>query len=430
MQLWETVIIKKVFVSYNWSRKPIGHEVPMGGMRPANTFCCFKYLNYLCIVKLTLKIKLLPTDEQVKALLKTIKEANACCNAISDIAWEKRIFNQFKIHKEVYHNLKSSTNFSAQVLVRCISKVADAYKLDKKKKRTFYKLGSITYDSRILSYKGSTVSIWSVDGRLKMPFVCHNRNYLPYIKGEADLVFKKGKFYLFQTVDIPDTDIEDVEDFIGVDFGLTDIAVTSDGIKHSAKWLNQYREKRQKVRGSIQRKGTKGRKKSCKRGCAKLLKRLKGKERTTATIQNHTIAKHIVQSAKEQGKGIAIEDLTNIRFTSKRRNKKFRTKLGHWSFGQLRSFLEYKAALNGVKLVVVEPAYTSKTCSICHHIGNRNNKSFKCNNCGHNEDADVNASKNIATLGASVNMPEKQSMYSCSVHYLGLKPIPSLCVGG
>lgn len=382
-------------------------------------------------MKLTLKIKLLPSKEQADLLLKTIKEANAVCDTISEIAWEKKIFNQFKIHNEVYHSLKGSTNLSAQVLVRCISKVADAYKLDKKTKRTFKPLGSITYDSRILSYKGNTVSIWSVGGRLKMPFVCHNLNYLPYIKGEADLLFRKGKFYLFQTIDVVEDDMKDVEEFIGVDFGLTDIAVTSDGTKHSAEWLNQYREKRQKVRGSIQRKGTKGKTRSCKRGCAKLLKRLKGKERTTATIQNHTIAKHIVQSAKEQGKGIAIEDLTNIRFTSKRRNKKFRTKLGRWSFGQLRSFLEYKAALSGVKLVVVEPAYTSKTCSVCRHIGDRNNKSFKCNNCGNNMDADVNASLNIATLGRVVDHAGESDMYSCSVHYLGSKPIPSaLAVGG
>jgi len=86
--------------------------------------------------------------------------------------------------------------------------------------------------------------------------------------------------------------------------------------------------------------------------------------------------------------------------------------------------------LNSVKLVVVQPAYTSKTCSDCKHIGKRSNKSFKCENCGHNEDADINASKNIATLGAVINQPEKSDMYSCSVHYLGLKPMSPLCAGG
>lgn len=374
-------------------------------------------------MKLTLKIRLLPTDEQAKGLLQTIKEANKACNQISDIAWEQKAFQQFRLHNASYHTIKGCTNLSSQVIVRCISKVADAYKLDRKAKRIFKPLGSISYDSRILTYKtNNIVSIWSVDGRLKMPFACHNDNYLPYIKGEADLLYRKGKFYLFQTVDIVEDDIKDVETFLGVDFGVTDIAVTSDGTKHSAEWLNQYREKRQKVRSSIQRKGTKGKTQSCKRGCAKLLKRLKGKERTTATIQNHTIAKHIVQSAKKQGKGIAIEDLTNIRFTSKRRSKKFRTKLGRWSFGQLRSFLEYKSALSGVKLVVVEPAYTSKTCSVCHHIGNRCNKSFKCNNCGNDMDADVNASLNIATLGRVVNHAGELDMYSCSIHHLSSKP--------
>ena len=385
-------------------------------------------------MKLTLKIKLLPTDEQANLLLDTMKEANTVCNAISDIAWEKKIFNNFKLHHEVYHKYKATFNLSSQMLIRQIAKVADAYKLDKKVKRQFKPLGSIAYDSRIMTYKSNNiVSLWCIGGRQKIKFVCHNPSYLPYIKGEADLVYKKGKFYLFQTVDIPEQDVEDIEEFIGCDFGLTTIIATSDGINHSAEWLNTYREHRQKVRSSIQAKADTS-KRSTKRNCRKLSKRLSGKERTTATILNHTIAKSIVKSAKEQGKGIAIEDLTNIRFTSKRRNKKFRTKLGRWNFGQLRSFLEYKSLLNGVQLVVVEPAYTSQTCSCCKHIGKRNSKAFKCTNQNCEVDvldSDYNASLNIASLGrAYVNHAEKSDMF-CSLHsYSGLKPIPSLCVDG
>lgn len=360
-------------------------------------------------MKLTLKIKLLPTGKQAELLLDTIKLANSACNIISKTAWEQRIFNQFKIHHACYHSVKESTNLTAQVIVRCISKVSDAYKLDKKTERQFNEFGSITYDCRILKYKHSVASIWCIGGRQKIPFVCHNQKYLPYIKGEADLVYKGNKFYLFQTVEVPEEDVADVEEFIGVDFGLNEIAVTSDGVIHSASWLNEYREKRQKIRSSLQSKGT--------RGARKLLKRLSGRERTTATIINHTISKSIVKAAKEQGKGIAIEDLTGIRFTSKRRSKKFKTKLGNWSFHQLRYFLEYKAKRDGVKLVVVNPAYTSKTCSSCYHIGDRRNKAFKCKNCGHNEDADINASKNIATLGGIIACPERCNMYSCAVHY-------------
>jgi IS605 OrfB family transposase len=376
-------------------------------------------------MKLTLKIKLLPTDQQANLLLDTMKEANAVCNAISDIAWQDKIFNQFKIHSRCYYGIKSSFNLSSQVIIRCISKVTDSYKIDRKVKRTFRELGGITYDPRILTYKpNDIVSLWAIGGRIKIPFVCHNRNYLPYIKGEADLVYKKGKFYLFQTVEVPDEDIADIEKFIGVDFGLTTIAYTSDNVEFSADGLNKYREHRQKVRSSIQSK--------CTRNSRKLLKRLSGKERTHSSIVNHTIAKQIVQSAKSQNKGIAIEDLTGIRFTSKRRNKKFKTKLGKWNFNQLRAYITYKAQLNGVSLVVVPPAYTSQTCHSCNNIGKRTNKVFKCTNTNckvDTIDADYNASKVISLLAGSINNPVKSTMF-CSLHSLsGLKPIRSL-VGG
>jgi transposase len=79
--------------------------------------------------------------------------------------------------------------------------------------------------------------------------------------------------------------------------------------------------------------------------------------------------------------------------------------------------LEYKSRLSGVRFVVVNPAYTSQTCSSCYYIGTRTNKSFKCKNCGNNMDADANASLNIATLGAVINQPEKSEIYSCAVHF-------------
>jgi len=376
-------------------------------------------------MKLTLKIKLLPTDEQAILLLETMKEANTVCNEISNVAWEKRIFNNFKLHHEVYHDYRPKFKLSSQVLIRCIAKVADSYKTDKKTKREFRPLGGISYDSRIMTYRpNDIVSLWAIGGRLKIPFVCHNRNYLPYIKGEADLVYKKGKFYLFQTVDVPDTEIEDIEEFIGVDMGLIELATLSNGKTFSSKKLNDYREKRQKVRSSLQSKGTKS--------CKKVLKRLSGKERTTSTIINHTISKQIVQLAKSEGKGIAIEDLKGIRFSANKKGKEFRTRVGKWNFNQLRSFLTYKCLLNGVKLIDVPPMYTSKTCNNCFNIGNRQGKKFTCNNCNSVFDADENAAKNIALLGMSINHPEKPSMLYCKVHlFLGLKPIPSLfSVGG
>lgn len=346
---------------------------------------------------MTLQIKLLPNDVQAKSILDTIKKSNTVCNEISEIAWKEKEFNQYRLHNKVYHPIKGTSGLSAQMIVRCICKVADSYKLDKKAKRTFKPLGSIAYDARILSYKENSVSIWSVDSRLKIPFVCYRPDWIPHIKGEADLITRRGKFFLLQTVEIPEDEIKDVEEFLGVDFGLVNIATMSDGEIMSGKPLKTYREKRQKVRSSLQSKGTKG--------CKKVLKRLSGKERRTSSIVNHTIAKRIVAKAVKENKGIALEQLKGIRNSAKKKKKKFRSKVGKWNFYDLRQKIEYKAKRVGVPVTLINPAYTSQECSQCHKIGSRNGESFKCPHCGYEAHADVNAARNIS--GRAVNHAEK-----------------------
>jgi len=359
-----------------------------------------------------MQIKLKFDTEQKKFLLGTIKEANAACNELSEFAFENKIFNQFKLHKAKYHSVKSSFNLSAQMVVRCISKVSDSYKKDKKKQRQFKEFGAITYDERILSYNiGKRIaSIWSIDGRLKIPFIPYPEKYLSFMKGEADLIYKKGKFFLFQTCEVPEEEIKDVEEFLGVDFGINNIATLSNGKNYSSKKLNNYRERRQKIRSSIQSKGT--------RGSKKLLKRLRGRESRTASIINHTISKDIVAIAKTENKGIALENLKGIRKSTFKRNKTFRTKLGKWSFYQLKQYLLYKAKLNGIPIIEIPPAYTSKMCNVCKHLGNRNNQKFKCDFCGNSTDADFNASLNIRNWGDVVNSPEKQSILYCNLHFV------------
>jgi len=367
-------------------------------------------------MKLTLQIKLLPTEEQGQSLLDTLKACNIACNEISNVAWEKKEFNQYRLHHFVYYDIRENSKLSSQVVVRCISKVVDAYKLDRKKKRCFRPLGAITYDTRILSYskKLQEVSIWSTNGRLKIPFVCHNPKYLPYVKGEADLVTKKGKFYLFQTVEVPEEDVKDVEDFIGIDFGVNNLATLSDGTQYSSDHLDKIRNKYFKTRKSLQSKDT--------AGSRKCLRRFKGKEQRFARITNHTIAKQIVEKARSLNMGIAIEDLTHIiERTTVRKDQ--RRRHHSWSFAQLRAFLSYKAKLAGIPFVTVNPAYTSKVCNVCKTIGNRNGASFSCPSCGNVDHADLNAAKNIAQLGiASVTDPEKVNMLDF-VHHVSLMPL-------
>jgi len=73
-----------------------------------------------------------------------------------------------------------------------------------------------------------------------------------------------------------------------------------------------------------------------------------------------------------------------------------------WSFYQLRSFIEYKAELAGIPVHTINPAYTSQRCSKCGYTHKSNRKKqaeFVCQSCGFADNADHNASKNIALLG-------------------------------
>ena len=128
-----------------------------------------------------------------------------------------------------------------------------------------------------------------------------------------------------------------------------------------------------------------------------------------STLRVVQISRQLVNNAAKSKRSIALEDLTGIRESTNKqpRNKQERRKSNNWAFYQLRQFLTYKCILAGVPLYFVNPAYTSKSCHKCGHIGNRNGKKFSCVNpdCLNKCDPDYQGAKNIAALGRSINTP-------------------------
>ncbi|MBU0492431.1 MAG: transposase, partial [Chloroflexi bacterium] len=116
--------------------------------------------------------------------------------------------------------------------------------------------------------------------------------------------------------------------------------------------------------------------------------------------------KQLVARAERTGRGIALEDLTGIR-ERVRANKAHRSQLHSWSFYDLRTKVEYKARRAGVLVVLVDPAYTSRTCPACGSVDSRNRPNqatFSCVSCGYSGFADHVAAGNIARR-AAVNQP-------------------------
>ena len=368
-------------------------------------------------MKLVASIKLNPSKEQTKALKDTLECCNAACNWIACHGFANGVTRQFDLHKIVYREVRLNFGLSAEATIRCIAKVAHSFKINSKVVPSFRHFAAQPYDDRIFSFKGETLSIWALGGRIKVPFVTgdYQRKALAFRRGEADLAFVRGKWFLICTCDVPETEEFKPEDWIGVDLGIANIASTSDGEIFCGDIVLKIRDRYAALRGYHQRRAAKAKKRSIRRNQRRKLQRLSGKEGRFRKQENHRISKALVAIAERTGRGLALEDLTHIRSRVKARGKKQRTRLNGWSFRQLRDFVNYKTKLTGVPLKLVNPAYTSQGCSACGYINKRNRSSqstFCCLACGHSEHADLNAAKTIRSLarGKPLTHPENSRL--------------------
>ena len=354
-------------------------------------------------MKLTAAVKFQPSQDQVSALLRTLEAANDAANYISEWAWQNRTFGQYTIHKALYYRVKGVFGLSAQLVVRVIAKVADAYKLNKERKRLFVKHGSIAYDSRILRWyqARSEVTMNTVEGRIRLPYQSDERarRLLLSQQGETDLLLRDGQFYLNSVVDCPEPPKGETKDWLGVDMGIVSIAVDSEGNIYSGSIIKSIRRRNRRLRAKLQSKGT--------RAAKRLLRKRRAKEARFARHTNHVISKSIVAAAKALNQGVAIEELGGIRDRVIVKRSQ-RATLHSWSFFQLRSFIEYKARLAGVNVCAVDPRNTSRLCPSCGCIDKANRRTqsqFLCVSCGYAAPADHNAARNISSRAALVNQP-------------------------
>lgn len=358
-------------------------------------------------MKQTLLVKLAPTPDQHAALLRTLETFNVACNAIAAVAFAEQRASKFDLQKLVYYDIRRDFGLSAQMTIRAISKVSEAYKRDKQTQPHFRPHGAMVYDERILSFpRIDRASLLTLDGRVDVPFRfgAYAEGMLQRKRGQADLLYRHDTFFLAITIDAPEPTPADTAEFLGVDLGIIQLATTSDGefLNHSTgpkhAHVNEVRARYSRFRQKLQKKGTK----SAKR----LLRKRSGREKRFAKDVNHCLSKAIVQTAQDTSRGIALEDLQGIRERAKRTvTKRHRRVLHSWSFLQLRAFIAYKAALAGVRVVYVNPAYTSQTCSQCGHCeqANRHTQSqFLCRSCGFFAHADVNAAVNIGSQAAVI----------------------------
>jgi IS605 OrfB family transposase len=361
-------------------------------------------------VKLTLQIQLHPDKEQSAKMRETIARFNEAASWLAGKAFKLQTANKIKLQQIYYADLRSRFGLSAQMAVRCIAQTCEAYRRDKKIQPKFRATAAMPLDQRLMSFKGiDRVSILTLQGRVLVPFVmgAYQRERFTLAKGQSDLVLRKdGKWFLLVTVDLPDKTPTPHTDFLGVDMGTVQLATDSDGHHFDGSDVEatrlHYRNKRQQLQRKASERIKKGfRPKSIRRK----LKALSSRERRFKKDTNHVISRRIVDKATDTLRSVALEDLSGIRQRTRFRQYQ-RDPMGKWAFAELRGFIEYKAAIAGIAVVIIDPRYTSQRCNECGHTerGNRRSRGiFWCKACGHFAHADINAALNISWK-ASVKM--------------------------
>ena len=184
---------------------------------------------------------------------------------------------------------------------------------------------------------------------------------------------------------------------VGVDLGIKDFAVTSDG----QKIRNPRRlARRERSLARYQRRLARCQKGSANRAKARAkVARAHRKVRASRADFLHRTSARLVRLHDV----LVIEDLAVKNMV---RNRSLAKAISDCGWGEFRRQLEYKAARAGRRLIVIDRFYpSSKTCSACGHLLAQlslSTRTWRCPSCGTRHDRDVNAAKNILAAGLAV----------------------------
>ena len=337
----------------------------------------------------TLKIKLDKSNE----LVQTARIWNAACRDVIDYGFAAHDYNKTRLNKATYKDLREKYPTLPSALIQTArDQASDMLKMLKFKKKPFkHILGAVRFDVRTMKVflESGYCKLTTAFGRFRYDFQLpkYYQKYATWkVINASQLKIAKKACYLNIQVEQPDPDIIIGDRRLGVDLGINNIAVCSDNTFWKSGPVKTVKGKYQYLRSKLQSIGT--------RSAKRKLQKLSGRERRFQKDVNHQISNWILSKPYD---AVALEDLTHIR------NGKKNKKLGEWSFKELRCFVEYKAVALGKKAMAIDPRYTSRTCSRCgfQKKENRSGRIFKCKSCDFQIDADLNASRNIATFSRS-----------------------------
>jgi IS605 OrfB family transposase len=309
---------------------------------------------------------------------------------------------------ETYDEVREVTDgFNGGLVQAARNKAAEAcksvvakWKQGKKASKPSFTSPHVVYDHRTATFHDDYVSLATTDGRIEADYVLPDEDsdtpHAVYFFSDeyettgAELHYTNGNWMLHVhckkdvETDTPDEETTENGTVLGVDLGVTNLAVASTGTFWTGDEFDHWRREYEKRRGDLQEHGT--------RWAHENIQAVGRKEDGRFKMTLHRISNELVAEARDHGCSvIAFEELTDIR-------ERTGASWGHkWAFNRLYEYVEYKAEEHGITVTQVDPENTSRRCSHCGftHPDNRESESFACLKCGYENHADYNAAKNI-----------------------------------
>jgi putative transposase len=222
--------------------------------------------------------------------------------------------------------------------------------------------------------------------------------YKKHIKSATLSKTKAGIYELSILIDRFDTkQLPQTDNIVGIDLGIKDFVISSDGIKYENIKTIRNNEKKLKQLNRRLSKKTNGSKN--KEKCRIKLAKFNRKIKNIKEYYLHTIANKLLN----ENQIIAMEDLNIVGMMQ---NHKLAKSIQELSLGRFKEILKYKAEWFNREIVEIGRYYpSSKTCSVCNFKNKEltlKDREWVCDNCGTEHDRDDNASKNIKKEGIRI----------------------------
>ena len=360
------------------------------------------------LLTITAKVQVYPSDTEKTIFTRTMKAYMDACNFVSEYVFAAKELSRKKLQDAMYHQLRVQFGLKSMMACSVFVTVMAKYKTVRSLGHDWTKVGFAKPSldlvwNRDYSLSKDLFSVNTLDGRIKLKY--QTTGMEKYFDGSwefgtAKLINKFGKWFLHIPVTKEYEALQNagVNNVAGVDLGINFLAATYDS-KGKSRFFSGKKVKNIRSAYKANRKGLQQRQTASAR---KRLKTTGQRENRYMADVNHCITKALV-TQYPKGTMFVLEDLTGIRNATERVRIKGRYETVSWAFYQFRQMLEYKAELNGHKVIVVPPKHTSQTCPKCGHVdkGSRNKRAhtFCCRNCGYTSNDDRVGAMNLHRMG-------------------------------